>query len=183
MYRWTQMDTVSPRFSSERLDLVWSCVIVSTMHSNKCAMWSVRILALSFALSFHNLDYPECSLEVCWVCLHEKEREGKRRKEDKAEIMSVRVRVVVSVWVHLMFGCAGKGALREEKKIYLTCWQSSIFQIQQQGKKQHARISACHKNQHHPPSMENKNNTASGNSSGTVSDDIRKSERMTMTRS
>lgn len=57
---------------------------------------------LLFPLPPRTLDYPEClSTLAAWrsaeFAFVHREREGKRRKEDKAEIMSVCVHVAVSV--------------------------------------------------------------------------------------
>lgn len=131
MYRWTQMDTVSQCFSSERLDLICVCVCVcvlvyNTMHSIKCVLWFVSFTP--FFLSFFShpglprmqpgglLSLPE----FAFTSKRGRERGEKRTKQRLWVCMCVRV--AVSVWVHLMFVCVGKGELGEEKKKKKSTW-------------------------------------------------------------
>lgn len=111
--------------------------VYDIMHSIKCVL---LVFPFSFPLPSRTLDYPEClSSLAAWRSAEfastqrERRREGGReRKEDKAEIMSV----CVCVWMCTLNVCLCRRRRTErEKKIYLTCWQSSIFQIQQQEKK------------------------------------------------
>lgn len=133
------------------------------------------------------------SLEVCWVCFHAQgEREEKRGQSRDYECVCMGVRV----WECALNVCLCR--IRKPgggTKIYLTCWQSSTFQIHQQGKKKkietkqkttHPDISLP-QNQHHLPSMEKKPSAGKNTSFFVMtvssirfdSDDIGKSEWIT----
>lgn len=135
MYRWTQMDTVSSQSSR---DWIWFgrvcvCLLVyNTMHSIECAMRSVRVLALFFRSFFSQPGLPRMQPGGL-LSLPSWEREGgkeeKRGQSRDYECVCGRE----SVSAPNVCLC-GKRSTEGGKKIYLTCWQSSIFQIQQQGK-------------------------------------------------
>lgn len=76
--------------------------VYKIMHCIKCVLFFGIFSPLLFPLPPRTLDYPEClSTLAAWrsaeFAFVHREREGKRRKEDKAEIMSVCVHVAVSV--------------------------------------------------------------------------------------
>lgn len=145
------------------LDVVLFWRTTTSMSCDFCgSFW----LPLSFPVPSHTPDYPEClhsvvALRSAELAFTRGEREG--GNEDKAEIMSVCVRVVGCVRLHLMFVCAGKGELGEEKKNLpdlLTEQFFFFFYLCQQRKKnkkqkQLARICPCPKTR--TTQLENKN--------------------------
>lgn len=78
------------------------CVQNHAQHQVCFVFWDFFSPPLLFPLPPRTLDYPECLCSLAawrsaeFAFVHQ-EREGKRRKEDKAEIMSVCVHVAVSV--------------------------------------------------------------------------------------
>lgn len=125
-----------------------------TTSSTSCDFCRSFWLPLSFPVPSHTPDYPEClyslvALRSAELAFTHGEREG--GNEDKAEIMSVCVRVVGCVRLHLMFVCAEKGELGEEKKNLPDLLTEQVFfsSYVNKGKKykqkQLARICSCPK--------------------------------------
>ena len=185
------MDIVSPWFTGERLDLVCLCVCVclSVQHHAQHQVCVESAPPPAFPLLSRTLDYPECltpwqpggllSLPSCTQGEWERERgerEGEREggKEEKRgqsrdyECACVYGSKCASALNVCLCSKRRSGGGKKKKKIYLTCWQSSIFQIQQQEKNErkttHQDISLP-QNQQHPPSTENRANTWNNTSS------------------
>lgn len=87
--------------------------VYKIMHCIKCVLFFGIFSPLLFPLPPRTLDYPEClSTLAAWrsaeFAFVHREREGKRRKEDKAEIMSVCVCACGSECVSALNVCGGK---------------------------------------------------------------------------